>query len=254
VFISTRSGAWVIPKYVFGRCTDEFVQTIPWLPLTPQRRIAQLFPRLISGRMESYGLPTPNHRFLETHPTVSSELLLRLGSGDAVAKPNVERLEGDRVRFVDGSVEQVDAIIYATGYNITFPFFDPEFISAPENRIRLFKRMFKPGIDDLVFIGFAQSLPTLFPFIEIQAHLMARYLAGTYRPPEPAEMERQIDADEQRDIGHFVPVPRNTQEVDYHVYEHDIRTREIPAGRRRVAELGPVDLAGRVRADAGAAV
>ncbi len=36
-------------------------------------------------------------------------------------------------------------IVYATGYNITFPFFDEEFLSAPGNRIRLFKRMFKPG-------------------------------------------------------------------------------------------------------------
>jgi len=26
--------------------------------------------------------------------------------------------------------EQLDAIIYATGYNVTFPFFDAEFISA----------------------------------------------------------------------------------------------------------------------------
>ena len=69
--------------------------------------------------MESFGLPTPNHRFLEAHPTVSSELLLRLGSGDAIAKPDIAELQGDRVRFTDGSVEPVDAIIYATGYKIT---------------------------------------------------------------------------------------------------------------------------------------
>ena len=45
--------------------------------------------------MEDFGLPPPNHNFLEAHPTVSSELLLRLGSGDAVAKPNVAELLGD---------------------------------------------------------------------------------------------------------------------------------------------------------------
>jgi glycine/D-amino acid oxidase-like deaminating enzyme len=245
VFLSTRSGAWIVPKYVFGRPLDQFVATTPWLPLAPQRRLAKYFPRLISGRMESYGLPTPDHNFLETHPTVSSELLLRLGSGDAVAKPNVERLEGDHVRFVDGTVEQIDAIIYGTGYNITFPFFDPDFISAPENKIRLYKRMLKPGIDDLVFVGFAQAIPTLFPFIELQAQLMARYLAGTYRPPGPDEMERAIDADEQRDIGHYKKTARTTQQVDFHVYDHMIRTREIPEGRARAAKLGPVLLSGR---------
>jgi hypothetical protein len=37
---------------------------------------------------------------------------------------------------VDGRVDDIDAIIYATGYNITFPFFDRSFIAAPERRSR----------------------------------------------------------------------------------------------------------------------
>ena len=68
---------------------DQVVHTIPWLPLTLQRRAGQVLQRVVSGRMQDFGLPEPNHRFLEAHPTVSSELLLRLGSGDATAKPNV---------------------------------------------------------------------------------------------------------------------------------------------------------------------
>ena len=34
-----------------------------------QRRLVRGLPRLISGRPEDYGLPTPNHNFLEAHPT-----------------------------------------------------------------------------------------------------------------------------------------------------------------------------------------
>jgi cation diffusion facilitator CzcD-associated flavoprotein CzcO len=83
VLISTRSGAWVMPKYVLGRPTDTILKTNPRLPLGVQRRVARVLPRLVSGRMEDFGLPTPNHNFLEAHPTVSSELLLRLGSGQA---------------------------------------------------------------------------------------------------------------------------------------------------------------------------
>jgi cation diffusion facilitator CzcD-associated flavoprotein CzcO len=253
VFISTRSGAWVVPKYVAGKPLDEVLGTIPWLPLGPQRFVARLVPRLLSGDPRNYGLPLPDHHFLETHPTVSSELLLRLGSGDAVAKPNVERLDGERVHFVDGTVEDVDAIIYATGYNISFPFFDPGFISAPENRIRLYKRMFKPGFDDLVFIGFAQAIPTAFPFVELQSQLLARYLAGTYRPPSVDEMERVIDADHRAFAGKFKDVPRNTQELDWPSFEREMRVREIPAGRARVAALGPVPLSGRLASPTAAA-
>jgi cation diffusion facilitator CzcD-associated flavoprotein CzcO len=250
VFISTRSGAYVIPKYIFGRPTNEVVQTNPRIPLGLQRRVARIFPRLVSGRMEDFGLPTPNHNFLEAHPTVSSELLLRLGSGDATAKPDVQELLGDRVRFVDGSVEEVDAIVYATGYNISFPFFDEALISAPDNRLPLFKRMLKPGIEDLVFVGFAQAIPTIFPFVELQARLLARYAVGLYRPPAEAEMTATIEADHAAAAGHFTDKPRHTMQTDFYVYQHDLVTRELPRGLERARRDGPVALAGR----AGAAV
>ena len=166
------------------------------MPLSWQRRLVRGLPRLIAGRPEDYGLPTPNHNFLEAHPTLSSELLLRLGSGDARAKPNVSRLDGATVHFTDGSAEEFDAIVYATGYNITFPFFDEGFLSAPDNHLPLYKRVFKPGIDDLAFMGFAQSLPTLFPFVEWQSRLVARYLSGRYRPPSPARWSARSRASE----------------------------------------------------------
>jgi hypothetical protein len=248
VFISTRSGAWVMPKYLFGRPLGKLVKTNPYLPLRVQRWLARPLPYLASGRMEDFGLPSPNHKFLEAHPTVSSELLLRLGSGDAVAKPNVAELQGDRVRFDDGTTEQIDAIVYATGYKISLPFFDPDFISAPGNRFPLYKRIFKPGIDDLAFVGFAQAVPTLFPFVELQSKLVARYLNGDYALPSAGEMEETIRRDQQRHFGSVVDRPRHTMQIDWYVYEHDIWSHEIPAGRERAARGMAPTLAGRARA------
>jgi cation diffusion facilitator CzcD-associated flavoprotein CzcO len=238
VFLSTRSGAWVIPKYVMGRPVDTIVKTNPRIPLGLQRRIAQVLPRLVSGRMEDFGLPRPNHRFLEAHPTVSSELLLRLGSGDASAKPDVAELRSDRVRFTDGSVEPVDAIIYATGYKITFPFFDPAFISAPGNVLRLYKRIFRPGLNDLAFVGLGQALPTIFPFAECQAKLVGRWLGGDWALPSPSQMEAEIRRDERRYVRHYSARPRHTMQLDHWVYEHDLRTRVVPEGQRRAAAAG----------------
>jgi cation diffusion facilitator CzcD-associated flavoprotein CzcO len=246
VFISTRSGAWVVPKYIFGRPTDQVVKTNPRISLKLQRRLARILPRIASGRMEDFGLPTPQHRFLEAHPTVSSELLLRLGSGDAVAKPNVAELLGDRVGFEDGSVERVDAIVYATGYRISFPFFDPEFVSAPGNRLPLYKRMFKPGVDDLAFIGLAQAIPTVFPFSECQSKFAARWLSGEWALPDVARMEEEIAADERRFLGHYSDRPRHTMQHDFYVYDHELRRSVIPEGRARArAAGGPAPLARR---------
>jgi cation diffusion facilitator CzcD-associated flavoprotein CzcO len=233
VFISTRSGAWVIPKYFLGRPVDTIVKTNPRVPLGLQRRLARVIPRLASGRMEDFGLPTPNHHFLEAHPTVSSELLLRLGSGDAVAKPDIAELLPDRVRFADGSVEPVDAIVYATGYKISFPFFDPAFISAPRNVLSLYKRMFRPEIGDLAFIGLGQAIPTIFPFAECQAKLAGQWLGGDWALPSLAEMTAEIRRDERRYLRHYSSRPRHTMQLDYYVYEHDLRTRVVPAGQKR---------------------
>ncbi len=236
VTLSTRSSAWIVPKYIAGRPGDSVWRTSPHIPLAWQRKAIQLLAPAMGIDPQLYGLPAPNHKLFEAHPTQSVELPLRLGSGDVIPKPNVSRLDGDTVHFEDGTNGVFDAIVYATGYNITFPFFDPDFISAPENAIRLYKRMFFPGIENLVFIGFAQAVPTLFPFIECQAKLLAAYAVGRYALPPPAEMERVIDADQKRYVGHCTDRPRHTQQVDYFHYDHDIRTRELPAGMRR-AEL-----------------
>jgi flavin-binding monooxygenase-like protein len=192
-------------------------------------------------------LPTPDRNFGESHLTMSAELLETLGTGDDVAKPDIEGLDGDTVRFVDGSAEKVDVIIYVIGYNITCPFFDPGFLSAPRKTSLPFsKRMFVPGMDDLLFVGFGQTLSSLLPFVELQARIAAAYLAGRYRPPSAAEMTVAVTADEHKHIGHYSDRPRHIQRADYFSYERDIRKRELPAGRRRMAKLGPVKLARRV--------
>jgi hypothetical protein len=240
VTLSTRSGAWIVPKYFGGKPADKYYRTSPHIPLKWQRKFMAAMQPFTAGRPEDYGLPTPNHGFFEAHPTQSVELPLRLGSGDVVAKGDIARLDGETVHFEDGTSADFDVIIYATGYNITFPFFDPDFISAPDNRIRLFKRIFKPGIDDLAFVGFAQATPTLFPFVECQTRLVAAWLTGHYAPPSVAEMEQAIDADHAKYLGHMLDRPRHTQQLDYFLYEHDLRTKEIPAGLRRAARAGAV--------------
>jgi cation diffusion facilitator CzcD-associated flavoprotein CzcO len=248
--VSTRRGAYIIPKYLFGQPVDRLIRTKPWLPLWPQRLLGALMIRLAIGRMDGYGLPQPKHKLWATHPTVSSEFLIRVGSGDIRVKPNIQRLEGDKVRFEDGSAEEFDAIIYATGYKITFPFFDESFLSAPDNVFPLFKRALRPGLPNLLFVGFAQAVPSIIKFVEIQAPWLAAYLAGEYALPSEAEMRAAIAADDKRFNGDFVGVKRHTMQIDNYLYKHDL-DKEWKRGARRARELGN-SLPVAARADASA--
>ncbi|MDQ3320691.1 MAG: NAD(P)-binding domain-containing protein, partial [Actinomycetota bacterium] len=74
VFLAARRGAHVVPKYIFGRPIDQ-IGGSPLIPLAVRRRIIEAMLRVHQGRMENYGLPKPDHRFGEAHPTVSADLL-----------------------------------------------------------------------------------------------------------------------------------------------------------------------------------
>ena len=135
--------------------------------------------------MTDYGLPKPDHRIGEAHPTISADFLNRIAHGELDLEAEHRRARGRRVRFQDGTVEDVDVIVWCTGYKVTFPFFDEDFISAPDNDLPLFRRVFKPGIDNLAFIALLQPLGAIMPLAEAQGRWIARYLRGEYRAAAP---------------------------------------------------------------------
>lgn len=234
--VSTRHGAHIVPKFVLGKPVDQLSETIPWLPLSWQRKVSRMIMAIMVGKMESYGLPKPDHPFLSAHPTVSGEFLIRASCGDITVKPDITRLAGERVHFADGSDEPFDVLIAATGYQISFPFFEPSFLSAPDNRLPLFKRIFRPDIPDLMFVGLAQALPSLIRFMQDQATLIAAYLAGEYILPPLAEMERAIVADDKRHAGHYLKSERHTMQIDADLYRHEIE-QELARGRERLKRM-----------------
>lgn len=232
LFVAARRGVWVLPKYFRGQPSDK--TPLPhWMPGWMKRRLARGAVIRTIGRMEDYGLPTPDHQPLEAHPTVSGEFLMRCGSGDIAVKPNIAELKGDRVRFDDGSEEAVDVIVYATGYRTRFPFLSDDLAPVKDNHIALYKRMVRPEIPNLWFMGLAQALPTLVNFAEQQSKLLAAWLAGDYALPSPAEMARTITADEAMHQGHYYDSPRHRMQVDFDVYVRDLQ-RELMAGAKRV--------------------
>ena len=236
LWVSARRGVWVLPKYVNGRVADK--ATMPgWVPLRLQRLIANPLLKRILGKMEDYGLPRPEHEPLDAHPSVSGEFLTRVGCGDVLPKPDIACLDGGEIAFVDGSRERVDAIIYATGYDVSFPFLSKDVLEPVDNYLPLFKRIWSPEWPTLLFLGLAQPLPTLVNLAEQQMRLIAPYLAGKYELPSPSEMRDTIAREERLYTGHFYDSARHRMQIDFNKYVWDLKG-EIRRGTRR-ARISP---------------
>jgi dimethylaniline monooxygenase (N-oxide forming) len=141
------------------------------------------------------------------------------------------------VQFVDWSSEQIDTIVFCTGYRITFPFFAEGFISAPDNRLRLFARVFDPDVSNVFFIGFVQPWGAIMPIAEAQSKLVADYLCGTYALPTRAEMLSAIKRQDEELARRYVGSKRHTIQVDKPVYLHRLQVERL-AGQDRAHRNG----------------
>jgi dimethylaniline monooxygenase (N-oxide forming) len=235
-FLAMRRGAYVMPKYLNGKPTDEAAsKLLTMMPLPVQRFVLARMLGMTAGDMTAYGLPQPDHKLLEAHPTVSAELLSRLGHGDIEVKSNIERFAGGRtVCFADGSEEEIDLVVYCTGYKITFPFFDEELVSAADNRLQLYRRVASAEHPGLYFIGFIQPLGAIMPVAEAQAEWVADLLGGQGTLPPPREMRAEISSSESKMRKRYIASKRHTIQVDFHPYLRELK-RERKKATARVA-------------------
>lgn len=231
-FLSVRRGVHIMPKYVFGMAAPLWMVNAMSYKL-PRRLVSPIF-RMVAGKPSDYGLPVPDHKFGDAHPTMSARIMDRLQHGKVVGKPQIQALEGDRVRFTDGTTEGVDLVICCTGYTITFPFFDAGYIDAPGNRISLYRRVIPPDKPGVFFIGLCQPLGAIQPIAEQQGKWVAGVLTGEYALPGPEEMKREIARDEEALGKRFYDSTRHTIQLDHYRYLKAMRS-EMAKGRRRAA-------------------
>jgi dimethylaniline monooxygenase (N-oxide forming) len=231
-YLAARRGAWVIPKYLFGRPLDT-IPTSARVPYAVRRRVQSAALKLVVGDMERYGLPKPDHPFGSAHPTVSDDILSRIAHGEITPKPNIAGLTERTVRFADGSEVEADVVVYCTGYKVTFPFLDPGLISAPDNDLPLFRRVFHPDVPAIYFVGLLQPLGAVMPLAEIQSTWICDHLAGRYALPPADEMRADMEAERRAMFKRYVASKRHTMQVDFEDYVLATR-RERARGAKRV--------------------
>ncbi|XP_057583812.1 flavin-containing monooxygenase 2 isoform X2 [Hippopotamus amphibius kiboko] len=200
VFISTRHGSWVIGRIsedgypwdiVFHtRFSNMLRNVVPrtvvkWIA---EQRVNQWF------NHENYGL-IPQNKYLLKEPVVNDDLPSRILYGAIKVKSGVKELTETSAIFEDGTVEEdIDVIVFATGYNVSFPFLDDSLVKVENRMVSLYKYMFPPHLEKstLACIGLIQPLGSIFPTAELQARWVTRVFKGLCTLPSEETMMADI--------------------------------------------------------------
>lgn len=196
---STRRGYWYAPKYLLGRPTDQLNDLLLALRL-PRRFRQWLFHRLLRvsvGDLTRFGLPRPDHRMLETHPIVNSQLVYYLGHGRVTSVPDVVRFHPDSVELADGRQVDPELVVFATGYLPRFEFLDSKILGddGMTGRPLLWLNAFVPNHPTLAVAGLVQPDSGIFPLSHWQSVLFARLLRlRETRPSKAAAFAATVTA------------------------------------------------------------
>uniref|UniRef100_A0A3Q3Q7W0 Flavin-containing monooxygenase n=1 Tax=Monopterus albus TaxID=43700 RepID=A0A3Q3Q7W0_MONAL len=222
VYLSTRSGAWVVhrvgkrgfPRDLNGRSRMHMImlKLFPsWINRILEKKLNEEFDHRL------YGLK-PKHGFFAQIPVVNDDLPARIISGRVQVKPNVMEFRGSSVVFVDGSgIDKVDVVVFATGYNYSFPFLPSALQIKCGYRLCLYKHVFPPALTQptLAVVGFIHALGSINPLAEMQARWVTRVFKGLTTLPSDKSMLEEIEKDS---ATMFACSDRNPLQVDYIPY------------------------------------
>ena len=236
VILSTRSSAWILPKYILGRPLDQWTgYWMEYLPLGLRKQMFRLLVWLTVGDQERYGVPKPDHELMEAHPTISQELLSAVGHGRVRIKPDIHRLDEHTIHFENGSRSEVDAVICATGYNVSVPFLPDSIFRAQNNHVELYHHVVPPRQTRLFFVGLLQPLGSIMPLSERPSKWVAGLLDGEVALPDRGTMQRRIREDLESMHERYTESPRHTLQVDFWRYVHRLED-EWKEGKKRADE------------------
>ena len=243
VVVSARTGAIIWPKFVFGYPLTRLsakVQEFRYLPVKLRTRLFKLWNRfmvfVVWGPMRSYGIELPRK---PGHPVSNQFFLSHVKYGRVTLKPNIRAVDGRTITFEDGSSEEFDALVAATGYTVDFPFLDSDLISHDDTRLPLYARVVPPDQPGLYFVGYFNIDWSSFPVYEQQALWVADLESGRCSLPSTEQMWADIRAREEATRRKFLESPRMNLEVEYGPYVAELQAQRRRAPRTR-AEVGGV--------------
>ncbi|MGH3691496.1 MAG: flavin-containing monooxygenase [Microbacterium sp.] len=190
VDMSVRRGYYFVPRYLFGKPSDTLNQGRP-LPARIKQAVDSRVLRAFTGDPVRFGFPKPDYRIYESHPIVNTMILNHLGQGDVRIRPDIARFDGATVHFRDGTADDYDLVLLATGYTLDYPFVDREHLHWRGASPRLFLNVFPASFNGLYVMGMIEASGIGWQGRYEQADLLAAYLEAVEEEPARAARFRE---------------------------------------------------------------
>ena len=234
-----RSGVMIAPKLIFGRPFTDVTMKLykPWIPDRLRRWIISKLVQLLHGNMGDLGFKPLTQR---AHPSTSAVLIPHIAYRRVIVKQGIEKIEGKRIFFSDGSSNEFDVLIAATGYLIDLTFIPSSSVPVDNNSVDLYKRVCPPGWNGLYFVGLLNSTAhPLNMIFEYQARWICALEKGAATLPSVEEMQADIEAKKLYVRKYFKDSPRHTIEEESLPYLNDLERRIKAAAKRTSARRRP---------------
>jgi hypothetical protein len=234
--IVARSGVVISPKVVFGIPFRDITLHLDrkWVPHTIRRWGNKFLTYLMHGDMTKLGFKKQTHW---QHATSNGTLVSHIQYRRVAVKHGIEKVEGARITFVDGTSDEFDTLIAATGYDLEFPFMSSELVSPNGSYVDLYKRIVRPGLNGLYFLGYVNTTIALNLMFEHQMKWILGVDSGAIALPGEAEMQSDIAAKKQWIIARYGDSERYSMEEPHMVYFPELeRSRRRSVKRRRPLE------------------
>ncbi len=236
-----RSSALIIPKLAFGRPFWDTIQPFykPWIPAAVRNRVLKALVYVIQGDMKRLGFPTTSKR---VHATSNANIVNHIHYRRVVVKNGIERIDGKMLHFVDGSAEEFDTLIAATGYEIDLDFVPKEILAIKDNGLDLYMRLVPPDWRGLYFLAFFNSDTALNWICEGQTRWIREHEAGRAAFPDTAGMLAEIEERKAWVRANFKDTPRHAIEVEHLPYFADLRKTMTAAQKRAGAPVRDIGI------------
>jgi thioredoxin reductase len=201
VFSCMRRQRYVLQRIVAGVPIDFLVFTRfaalakERLPLQFTRNRFKEFILRSSGPPQRWGALPANDDPLLAGFTQNQFYLPLVADGRIISKPWIRSVAGQRVTFEDGSSEEVDAILFATGFRLHLPFLSPpirDLVGAEGPSLRLYHHTFHPQLPGLAFLGLFHQGGPKWPPLELQARWITYVWSGGCSAPHQRAMAKEI--------------------------------------------------------------